>query len=194
MKKVIFLLITVGFVSMLNAQKTVHIDADKSIIKWTGSNLFKFNKHFGTVKFEKGSLIRKKDSIIGGAFEIDMNTIRNTDGKFNEMLVGHLKNEDFFDVEKYPKARLEILKITYRDSINLDIESDLTIKEVTQRINYSSTLDQSGEQLIMKSQFIIDRTRWKVNYESQSLLDGLKDDIISDAIEFEVTVALKSDK
>lgn len=194
MKKVIFLLIAMGFVSMLNAQKTVHIDADKSIIKWTGSNLFKFNKHFGTVKFEKGSLIRKKDSIIGGAFEIDMNTIRNTDGKFNEMLVGHLKNEDFFDVEKYPKARLEILKITYRDSINLDIEADLTIKEITQSINYASTLDQKGEQQILKSQFIIDRTRWKVNYESQSLLDGLKDDIISDAIEFEVTVALKSDK
>lgn len=183
-----------GFISVLNAQKRFHVDTTNSIIKWTGSNLFKFNKHFGTVKFEKGNLVLKKDSIIGGDFEIDMNTIRNTDGKYNEMLVGHLKNEDFFDVEKYPKSRLEILKITYKDHSNLDIEARLTIKGITQPINYSSTLDQSGEQLIMKSQFIIDRTRWNVNYESKSLLDGLKDDIISDAIAFEVTVALKSDK
>ncbi|RKN79734.1 YceI family protein [Ulvibacterium marinum] len=194
MKKVVFLLIAMGFVSVLNAQKRFHVDTTNSIIKWTGSNLFKFNKHFGTVKFEKGNLVLKKDSIIGGDFEIDMNTIRNTDGKYNEMLVGHLKNEDFFDVEKYPKSRLEILKITYKDHSNLDIEARLTIKGITQPINYSSTLDQSGEQLIMKSQFIIDRTRWNVNYESKSLLHGLKDDIISDAIEFEVTVALKSDK
>ncbi len=194
MKKVVFLLIATSFFSVLNAQKRFHVDTTNSIIKWTGSNLFKFNKHFGTVKFEKGSLVLKKDSIFRGDFEIDMNTIRNTDGKYNEMLVEHLKNEDFFDVEKYPKARLEILKITHKDRSNLDIEAHLTIKGITQPINYSSTLDQSGEQLIMKSQFIIDRTRWNVNYESKSLLDGLKDDIISDAIEFEVTVTLKSDK
>ena len=40
----------------------------------------------------------------------------------------------------------------------------------------------------MKSSFIIDRTRWGVNYESKSFLDGLKDEAISDAIKFEVIV------
>lgn len=118
-----------------------------------------------------------------------MHTIINTDGKYSEMLVGHLKNEDFFDVEKYPIAQLEILSVKYLNNTEIETHANLTIKGITNKINFNSVLEDSRDSFIMKSSFIIDRTKWGVNYESKSILDGLKDDAISDAIEFEVIVS-----
>ena len=44
-------------------------------------------------------------------FIIDMSTITNTDledAEYNAKLVNHLKSDDFFGVEKFPTAKLEI--------------------------------------------------------------------------------------
>jgi polyisoprenoid-binding protein YceI len=190
MKNIILILVIVGSILSTNAQKKLKIDTSKSVIKWTGSNLFKFNKHYGTVKFTSGEIIFKNDSITGGHFKIDMNTIINTDGKYNKMLVWHLKNEDFFNVEKYPKAELKIRSIKYSEDTQIEVEANLTIKDSTQTVNYKAILENSNDTMVLKSNFIIDRTRWGVNYESKSLLGSLKDDIISDAIEFEVTLTI----
>ena len=186
MKKIVFVLIIGCFVSVTNAQNEISIDTSKSLIKWTGSNLFKFNKHYGIVKFKNGILYQTNDSITGGKFEIDMNSLVNTDGKYNEMLVDHLKSIDFFDVRAYPNSNLEITEIKYSDSVNLDIKAKLKIKNSTQTIAYQATIENSGNRVLLKSQFILDRTRWKINYESKGVTNSLKDAIISDAIEFEV--------
>ena len=172
-------------------QNEIKIDTSKSFVKWTGSNVFKFNKHYGIVKFKNGKINQNRDTIIGGRFEIDMNSIINTDGKYNEMLVWHLKNEDFFDVKKHPISKLEIISVKYIDSIHLDVNANLKIKNITLPIEYKSILKRDDDKIILKSKFIIDRTRWKINYESKSILGSLKDDIISDAIEFEVIITTK---
>ncbi len=189
MKKII--LLTVAVCSTILASAQYEIDTSKSLVRWTGSNLFKFNEHYGTVKFKNGVILMDKDSIVGGSFDVDMNSIINADGKYNEMLVGHLKNEDFFDVEKYPIAKLEITNVKYTNSVSLSISAELTIKNITEPIEYKSTFENHQNKIVMKSKFIIDRTRWKINYESKSLFDSLKDDIISDAIEFEVIITTK---
>jgi len=172
-----------------HAQTEIQIDASKSVIKWSGANLFKYNKHFGTVQFKSGEIAFKNDSIVGGQFIIGMNTIINTDGKYNEMLVDHLKGEDFFDTKNYPNAKLEITKVTYIDSVQLDINANLTIKNRTQKIKYKTVFESYEDKLIMKSKFIIDRTRWNINFKSQSLFSTLKNRAISDAIEFDVIVS-----
>ncbi|GMN06191.1 YceI family protein [Croceitalea sp. MTPC5] len=188
------LLVFIGLyaITMVKAQNQIQIDTSKSFIKWAGSNLFSFNEHYGTVKFKNGVLIKDADSLSGGRFEIDMNSILNTDGEYNKGLVWHLKNEDFFHVEKYPIARLEMTNVTYSDSLNLRIDANLTIKNVTKPIVYEATLRHQNNSTVMTAKFIIDRTRWNVNYQSKSLLKSLKDETISDAIEFEVIVITKS--
>ncbi len=191
MKKSVVLLALLCATSMVNGQNEIKIDTSKSLVKWTGSNLFKFNKHFGTVKFRNGAFLKRGGNIFGGKFEIDMTSIINTDGKYNEMLVWHLKNEDFFDVEKYPTSKLEILNVRYNDHTNVEIEANLTIKNTTQPITFGATLENVNDKMVLKSKFIIDRTRWAITYESKSLLNSLKDDIISDAIAFEVIVYTK---
>jgi len=192
--KITLLLVAFGAMSVDCAQNEIKIDTSKSYVKWTGSNLFQFNEHFGTVKFESGKINLAKDSISGGQFVIDMNSIVNTDGKYNEMLVDHLKGSDFFEVEKFPTAKLEIIKIKYTDSINLDIEAKLTIKDVTEILDYRSTFENFGNERTMKSKFKIDRTRWKINYESKGMVGSVKDGIISDAIEFEVVITSEREK
>lgn len=175
-------------ITVTMAQDSFEIDTSQSSLKWKGSNLFKFNEHFGTAKFSSGQILMENDSISGGNFKVDMNTIINTDGKYNEMLVRHLKNEDFFDVKKHPSAYLEIKEVNYIDENQVQINANLTIKSITNPIVYNSAVEHQKGKVIMTAKFIIDRTLWNVNYESKSLLNSLKDDTISDAIEFEATV------
>lgn len=190
MKKIIAVLVLGGFVLSASAQKQIEINLEKSVVKWAGSNLFKFNKHFGTVNFKSGKIFKKDKTIIGGEFVIDMNSIVNTDGKYNEMLVWHLKNEDFFEVEKYPTSKLQIRQVKYVDNNNLEIKASLTIKGITNEIEYQAQIEKVGGKTLMKSKFIIDRSKWLVKHGSNSFFKDLKDDAISDAIEFEVVVEL----
>lgn len=194
MKTIIIAVLCLCSITVTTAQHSMQIDTSKSLLTWKGSNLFKFNEHFGTVKFSSGTIFMENDSLSGGNFEVDMNTITNTDGKYNEMLVSHLKNEDFFNVEKHPKAKLEITGIKYMDENEVQINADLTIKSITNPIVYKSTLVRENSKVLMTAKFIIDRTLWKVNYESKSILDSLKDDTISDAIELEVLLTTHQDK
>ncbi|WP_190810499.1 YceI family protein [Flagellimonas sp. S3867] len=186
MKKIIILLVSISTISIAQGQGTIKIDTAKSVIKWKGSNLFKFNQHYGTVKFSSGEISMNEDGISGGKFVVDMNSIMNTDGKYNEMLVSHLKHQDFFDVEKHPEAKLEIRQIKHGDNGQIEIDALLTIKGISRPIKFSSTWEKGPNETMLKSKFIIDRTRWGISYESKGIIGSVKDDIISDAIEFEV--------
>jgi polyisoprenoid-binding protein YceI len=204
MKKIIILLVSIGTISVAQGQGSIKIDTEKSVIKWSGSNLFKFNQHYGTVKFLSGEISmagpanfpspeisNNGPKIARGKFVVDMNSIVNTDGKYNDMLVSHLKHKDFFDVEKHPMAKLEIQQIKHGDDEQMEIEALLTIKGISQTIKFNSTMKKGPKGALLKSKFIIDRTRWGINYGSQGLVGSVKDDIISDTIEFEVTIVFR---
>lgn len=167
------------------SQKTYQLDITKSTLEWKGTYTFYFGGHDGNVSFTKGELYTTNKNITGGFFEIDMNTITNNDienpeGK--ESLVGHLKNEDFFDVKKHPKAKLKMTKVEYYENGNEHkIFADLTIKGITLPIEFRAFTDEEKKQLTTK--FKIDRTRWGVTYNN-----SIKNEALSDAIEFEATL------
>lgn len=175
------------------AQQELRIDTWKSVINWKGSDLLNLNTHNGTVKFKTGALHRKGIFITGGEFEIDMNSIINTNGDYNQMLITHLKNEDFFNTKKYPIAKLEIINTHYINATNLDVIAYLTINDIRHIIKYQSTIENINNQVVMKSKFVIDRTLWNINYKSKNFLINMKDDIISNTIDFEVFVVASQD-
>ena len=79
-------------------------------MNWVGYKVT--GSHDGHVEIEKGYIVKKDDLIIGGEVIIDMQSITVDDIKDvekNGWLASHLKNEDFFDVIKFPKSRLKIL-------------------------------------------------------------------------------------
>ena len=166
----------------------IPIDTLESSIKWTGFYALKLDKHFGTVKFKKGNWVMHEGMITGGEFLMDMETITNTDGKYNEMLVDHLKNEDFFETSVYPLSKLKISRIDYSLHPKFNIEAELTIKGITQPIEFTGEFNVIKGQTVFTSKISINRTRWNIKYGSGSFYDNLGDDVISDTIEFEVII------
>lgn len=161
------------------------LDTDKSIIKWKGSYSFNFGEHPGIVQFEKGTLNTQNNMITGGEFTIDMTTIANDPDIDHESPIDHLRDEDFFHVSKFPKATLVFTDVLYIPEKNLhEITADLTIKGTTKPQTFYATAN--GETNILKTKFKIDRTRWGIIYNHK-----LKDQAISDAIEFDVFLQFK---
>jgi polyisoprenoid-binding protein YceI len=128
--------------------------------------------------FEDCYLNTVNDNVIGGAFTIDMTSITNEDHLYNRGPVTHLKDKDFFYIEKYPEATLAITSIEYFENTNThEVFADLTIKGVTKNIKFYATID--GEAKTFKAHFKVDRTRWGITYNNE-----VKNRAISEAIEF----------
>lgn len=185
-KLIAYILITISSFTILYAQEKLLINTSKSELKWTGEYTFYFGGHNGTISFKEGYFIKTDGKITGGEFLIDMNSIVNLDienPKGNKELVEHLKNEDFFDVKKYPSAKLIITKTEYQDKTHLEIDANLTVKGISLPIRFKAEVNYDSLQMTTK--FKIDRTRWGVTYNS-----GINDYAISDAIGFEVKLNL----
>ncbi|WP_341200281.1 YceI family protein [Croceibacter atlanticus] len=172
-------------VCISNSQKMYDLDTDESLLNWKSDYVFKIAGHHGFVKFNDGKLITINGNITGGHFTIDMTTIENVDGGYNEGLVSHLKNEDFFDIYKYPTAYIEFTNVVYNKSINEHlIDAMLTIKDVSKHVKFTAKAD--GTNNTMTARFKIDRSRWQINYNHD-----LKDSTISEAVEFNVYLKFK---
>ena len=104
MKKILFLFTLSVFTLFAIATKPhtdhVRVDADKSTVKWKGSKITE--GHEGFIQIQKGVLMINHGTLVGGQISIDMTSIENTDqeGKGKVNLEGHLKSDDFFNVEK----------------------------------------------------------------------------------------------
>ena len=147
--------------------------------------LFNFGGHYGTLKFKKGELTFSNGKLSGGEFVVDMTTITNTDGDYSPDLVGHLKNEDFFNVPSFPTSKLNITKVEYYNNGIIRMDAELTIKGITNPVVFESTLDEAKN--LLKSRMKIDRTDWNIVYGAKGHVN-VKDYAISDAIELEVEI------
>ena len=184
------MLLSITVVLLLNtncfSQEKMHINVEKSTIKWIANYTFYFGGHEGYIDFKEGYFIKKNNIISGGEFIIDMHSITNTDLKSKndrEGLVSHLKDPDFFDVKKFPQSKISITKVEYSNETNATIYANLTIKGITKPINFEAEFSFDKKEL--KTRFKIDRTLWEVNYNNK-----LKDSAISDAIGFEVSIKI----
>ncbi len=168
-----------------SAQSKKKVDVSKSKITWVGKKVT--GEHSGTVNLRDGLLTFKGDKLSGGSFTVDMNSITVTDleaGKGKEKLEGHLKNDDFFGVDKFDTATLVFTTVTPRANNVYAVRADLTIKGKTQPVGFDMTI--SGN--TAKAKFNIDRTKHDIKYGSGSFFDNLGDKAISD--DFEVTANL----
>lgn len=184
MRKILLLFMLLSSLSCFaQLDNTYPLNVEKSIINWKGSYSFLFSEHKGIVNFTKGELITTSyGNIIGGHFEVDMTSITHPEEGDGYGPIEHLKNEDFFDVERYPLAHIVIREVTfYEDSNKHKIKADLTIKEITNSVEFWSEVDTDAK--LMKAKLLIDRTRWGIIYNHK-----IKNKAISDAIELDVSM------
>lgn len=166
------------------AQKAKKIDVKKSKIEWVGKKLT--SSHSGTLDFKEGNLVINGKKVVGGQFVVDMTTINTTDiqGKGKEKLDAHLKNDDFFGVEKFPTASLSFKSIGYTDNPDVYIiTADLTIKDITNPVEFELKTNSKGA----SAKVVVDRTLYDIKYASSGM-GVIADKAISD--EFELNVAL----
>ena len=83
---------------------------------------------------------------------MDMTSINTTDleGDYKDKLDGHLKADDFFGVEAHKTASLIFTSVTKNDS-NYAVEGDLTIKGITNKINFDLALTENSATTALRS-------------------------------------------
>lgn len=172
-------------------QTNLNADVDKSTIHWTGRKITK--SHNGSIKLQSGHLRVKDGVLYGGEFVIDMNSIVDFDVKdpeWNEKLVGHLKSDDFFSVDKHPTATIKskkVFKVKGKEN-TFSVVADLTIKGITNEVTFPITLKQVGGKYIAETNFNIDRSKWDVRFGSNSFFENLGDKAIKNEIEFAIVI------
>ncbi|HRI29225.1 MAG TPA: YceI family protein [Chitinophagales bacterium] len=175
-------------------RSSVSIDTQKSKIGWTGYKVT--GKHTGFVTLKRGTLSFEGDKLVGGNFEIDMNTITCTDleGEWADKLVGHLKSDDFFGAAKFPVVRFNITNVIARGPVGeYKITGDLTIKETTKPIKFNANVTTNADKtMVSVAKVTIDRSDYDVRYGSGSFFDGLGDKAIYDEFDLDINLVSNS--
>jgi len=166
-----------------------NVDNSKSTVKWHAKKVT--GEHYGTISFKNGLLEVKNNAVTGGSFEIDMTTIVNDDIKdagMKERLVGHLKSDDFFSVEKFPLSTLKLSKIKKLTGSEYEFTGDLTIKGKTNPVSFRAVTTVEGKTLKASGQMVINRAKFDVRYGSGAFFSNLGDKMIYDefTLDFEM--------
>jgi len=131
---------------------TYSLNVEASNLEWQGKKNQGNDKHVGYVKFNSGSAVVTGDVLTSGEFVIDMNSIATSDAlpaEVKEKLNGHLKNEDFFNVAKYPTATVKVGEMkdgklsTTVSLMGMEFKNDIPVKVVVKddKVNLSGTFD-----------------------------------------------------
>ena len=168
---------------------TFKASPNQSTVKWLGKKVT--GEHYGKINVQDAALDIKNGKLTGGKFTIDMNSITCDDLEdegYNKKLVGHLKSDDFFGVEKFPTASFVITEVKSTGSDAYNVKGDLTIKGITKQIEFPATVKIDGNTSTAIAKVVIDRSDFDVRYGSESFFDGLGDKMIYDDFELDINL------
>ncbi len=174
--------------------RTYRVDTSQSKIEWTGRN--PNSTHFGTIGISTGEIIVQSGDITG-AFDIDMNTITNTNLEGDELqpiLISHLKSDDFFLVKRFPTATFKIHRASsvekpFLTCPNYEIKGALSMRGVKADQNFMATISRTPENgIAAEAHFDIDRTRWNIIYGSTRFFEHLGMHLVFDMISIQVRI------
>ena len=164
----------------------------ESTVTWKGNK--PTGSHNGVVNITTGVFDIENGVVKAGEFVIDMTSISCTDleaGNGKEKLEGHLKNEDFFDVAKFPTAKFVVASSETKNG-KLQITGNLTLRGTTKSITIPATVTENEGTATFKSDiFSIDRTDFGVTYSSKKFDAALKDKFINDLMEISFDIKAK---
>ncbi|MGB6223387.1 YceI family protein [Haloferula sp.] len=175
------------------------LNLDECRLEWIGRNLI--NRHYGTVDLSSGHLDFKKGDLTGGCMEFDFKTLKCADladTELHDVLIRHLQDHDFLDVEKHPTGRLVITSSFHvpdatPGSPNLMIKAELTLRGKTKPIEFTATGGPGPDgNPAAQAAFSIDRTEWGILYGSGRFFDRLAGHLVNDLVEFQARILTKS--
>jgi polyisoprenoid-binding protein YceI len=131
-------------------------------IEWVGSKAE--GKHVGGFKQFAGTLDLKGGDPVAARVGVEI----ETDSIFSDdqRLTGHLKNQDFFEVQKYPKATFASTAIKAGGSggATHTVTGDLTLHGVTKPVTFPATIAVTADAATLTSEFTINRQDFGMTY------------------------------
>lgn len=172
------------------------IDTSKSKIEWMGSKVVG-GSHEGTLEVKSGTVSYEKNQPKSAVITVDMTSIKNTDltdAEWNKKLVDHLKSDDFFSIEKFKEAKIEIKEFKAAKNNQFDLKGNLTIKGITKPVTLKATVSGKEKSLnTIVADLEFDRTDFNVRYGSGKFFENLGDKMISDKVKVKVELKLKNE-
>lgn len=161
----------------------------QSNIDWIGRKVT--GAHNGTIGIKDGTLILTDGKLSGGNFVIDTTSIKIldvTDPATNAQFAGHLASDDFFSIDKYPEASLQITSVSGKH-----VQGDLTIKGITHPVSFDVTVNtDNGDVVTAYGKLVIDRTKYDIKFRSGNFFKDLGDTLIYNDFELQVTITAKA--
>jgi polyisoprenoid-binding protein YceI len=152
---------------------TWKVDRSQSTLKALGAKItathpIEFDKWRGEVTVDDGALA-------GISFEADMTTVQSDHPKLTQ----HLKGEDFFWVEKHPKATFQSTKITEggEGDATHTVTGNLTVRGMTKSVTFPATIETADDMVKAKTEFVIDRQDFGVTYPGKAD-DAIQDNVV----------------
>jgi polyisoprenoid-binding protein YceI len=171
------------------------VNAADSLIRWTGRNLF--NHHSGTVKLRSGEITAVNGVLTSARFEIDMNSIACedlTDQTWNDMLIRHLHDVDFFLTSLHPTALFvvdsaEAITGATEGTPNFILKGSLTLRGFTKSLELPAVIATAdGARVTGQAQIEIDRTEFGSIYGSSRFFRFLGKHVVNDHIQLHLKV------
>lgn len=191
MKKLVLTSFALAAGLFVSAQKgastSVKLTSENTTVKWLGKKVG--GSHEGNISVKEGTLNLEKGALKNGKVVIDMNTITCTDitdKEKNAYLVGHLKNEDFFNVAAHQTATLEISSAKPTKGGKVNVNGNLTIKGISKPISFLATVN-SKNGFSASATLVFDRTKYDIKYAS-GIIGTVADKAIEDNVTLNITI------
>jgi len=152
--------------SLLFAQS---IDETNSKITFEVSN-FGVRTVSGTISGMKGTIGFNQNDLSASYFDVSLEVATiDTDNNARDK---HLKNEDFFEVNTYPKMYFKSSSI-YQDGNQYKVKGQLTIKDVTKEVEIPFSSSISEGKTTLEGQLTINRKDYHVGMDTGKFSVGL---------------------
>jgi len=169
-------LLALLFTSGLVAQTKWTVDKVHSNVKFSVSHMV-VSEVEGSFKGFDGTVVSSKDNLSDAVinFTVDVASV-STDNVNRD---NHLKSDDFFNAEKFPKMTFVSKSMTLLGGNKYKLTGDLTMRDVTKTVDFDVTYggkiqtNDGGYKAGFKARATIDRTNFGVNFTGTLKAGGL---------------------
>lgn len=156
-----------------------NVDLVASKVDWKAFHKGGFAPRWGTLNLKSGEITVENDAVTSGEFVIDMTTLKVDPASVTEAdkkpadLEAHLKNADFFDVEKQPTSDFKITAVADlagelpKDAVagaNKTISGNLTLLGKTLNVSFPAKVTVAEGKASIEAKFTVNRADWGIKF------------------------------
>lgn len=150
------------------------VDYGKSTAGFAGTHAD--NEFKGTFKEWSATIDFDADNLTASTIEAEF--VLGSASTGNAMYDGTLPQKDWFNSKEYPKGIFKSRTITHKSSDTYHIVGDLTLRNITQPVEFDFTLsDLAASPVIVKASFPIDRLTFEIGKKSDATAEWVSKDI-----------------